>query len=115
MAADPGAEGGRAVVMGGLVLLGVLAVGVPVVAVLRDVVLSRAERAARADGQTGPAPDRPDEEAFTQAVRDGRLEAVDIGLCLVEQMTRPHAVGADGSRRCWGCGYVTTAGDVDER
>ncbi|UQA95725.1 hypothetical protein [Streptomyces halobius] len=40
----------------------------------------------------------------------GEIDATDFDLCPREQRIRPHAIRADGSRRCWECGHET-AGD----
>lgn len=40
----------------------------------------------------------------------GEVDVLDFDHCRREQRTRPHALHADGSRRCWNCGHET-AGD----
>ncbi|MDN3056916.1 hypothetical protein PH213_20645 [Streptomyces sp. SRF1] len=40
----------------------------------------------------------------------GEADALDYDYCPREQRTQPHALRADGSRRCWACGHET-AGD----
>ncbi|MEU7092942.1 hypothetical protein [Kitasatospora aureofaciens] len=39
-------------------------------------------------------------------------DSTDFFTCPREQARRPHAVSADGSRRCWSCGHHTPTGET---
>lgn len=38
----------------------------------------------------------------------GDVDALEYALCPAERRTTPHALRADGSRRCWECHHITT-------
>ncbi|MFE4329703.1 hypothetical protein ACFRQM_09625 [Streptomyces sp. NPDC056831] len=41
-------------------------------------------------------------------IESGEADGCDFYLCPAEQRPRPHAIHADGSRRCWHCGHDTS-------
>ncbi len=53
------------------------------------------------------APSLLDEEALTEAMEDGGIEANGPAWCGAEQRTTFHALHTDGSRTCWTCRHVT--------
>ena len=55
-----------------------------------------------------PEPTPADDVAARIAAGD--VDGLDYDYCPRERRTRPHAIGGDGSRRCWHCGHET-AGD----
>lgn len=40
----------------------------------------------------------------------GRFEMTSYEFCEAENRTTPHALSADGSRRCWSCKHTTVGG-----
>ncbi|MEH0402935.1 hypothetical protein ACFY7V_03850 [[Kitasatospora] papulosa] len=50
------------------------------------------------------------EGALAARITAGEVDALDYAICPAERRTTPHALRADGSRRCWQC-HHTTAGN----
>lgn len=50
------------------------------------------------------------EGALAARIAAGEVDALDYAICPAESRTTPHALHADGSRRCWQC-HHTTAGN----
>ncbi|MEU5834545.1 hypothetical protein ABZ820_12845 [Streptomyces diacarni] len=42
----------------------------------------------------------------------GEVDGLEYDTCPRERRTRPHAIGVDGSRRCWHCGHETAGNPV---
>lgn len=51
-----------------------------------------------------------DENELAARLAGGEVDVLEYALCPAERRTTPHALRADGSRRCWQCEH-TTAGD----
>lgn len=46
-------------------------------------------------------------DPLAAAYAAGAVDATELLYCPRERRTRPHAVAADGRRRCWDCGCET--------
>ncbi|MFJ7489755.1 hypothetical protein ACIQZB_00590 [Streptomyces sp. NPDC097727] len=63
----------------------------------------------------GPAPApafAPNGLALTALWLDGRADLADFDDCPREKRRTPHAIRADGSRRCFRCGHETPGQDL---
>lgn len=55
---------------------------------------------------TPAAPPAPLASSWPRGLEDAAL--VDFAICPREQRRRPHAIGSDGTARCFECGHSTS-------